>query len=147
MRCPEPAVRPYPTNSAEAVARTVAMVMITDARLSADELDALDKLGVCARVGLDRPAFERVLRECCADLRCHSAWDGRLLLLDRDRVDAMLKPILDPDLRDRAWQCMQAMAGADGEICDSEQVVLEYVRRHWALEPRSGARVEPGATA
>jgi hypothetical protein len=42
---------------------------------------------------------------------------------------------------------MQAMAGADGEICDSEQVVLEYVRRHWALEPRSGARVEPGATA
>jgi hypothetical protein len=135
-------VRPYPNNSAEAVARTVAMVMITDARCSADELAALEASGMCDRLGLDRAAFERVLRACCADLRRHGPWDGRLLLLDCERIDAMLAPVLDPDLRDLAWQCMRAVAAADGEVCDSESIVLDYVRRHWALGDDADGRAE-----
>jgi hypothetical protein len=54
----------------------------------------------------------------------------------------MLAPVLDPDLRDLAWQCMRAVAAADGEVCDSESIVVAYVRRRWALGDDADGRAE-----
>jgi uncharacterized tellurite resistance protein B-like protein len=122
-----------PPDSPEAAARTVAMVMLADSEVAPTELESLDRLGICARLGLSRLRFEYVLADCRAELRRHSAWGGKLLLLDCVRIDAMLDAVADPAARARAFACMQEIAVADGRVCDGEATVLGYVRRRWAL--------------
>ncbi len=55
--------RSYPRNSPEAVARVLAMAMITDGEVDDAEIALFDRLDLFRMIGLSRQGFSQVLSE------------------------------------------------------------------------------------
>ena len=60
-------MRSYPRNSPEAVARVIALLLISDGHVSRSELDALHGLHIEQDLGLPRGGFAKVLHGLCED--------------------------------------------------------------------------------
>lgn len=126
-------LRPYATNAPEAAARVLTMMMLSDMRLSDEELEALDRLGAYEILGLSKRAFSDVFQAYCEDLRTADAPGGRLPLIDRDRVDQVLDAVTDPQRRIALARLMVCLAKADGRLCDAESTVLGYALTRWRI--------------
>ncbi|POZ61847.1 TerB family tellurite resistance protein [Chromobacterium alticapitis] len=126
-------MRNYPSNSPEAIARLLAMFMITDGNMDPRELELLEKLHVYHLINLPRKQFAQVLRDYCDDLSDEAREDGSIHLLDRERVDGLLAEITDH--RKRRLACVLAMdiAKSDGTISDSEMALLSHMMKTWGI--------------
>ncbi|MCW5625110.1 MAG: hypothetical protein KIT73_10370 [Burkholderiales bacterium] len=126
-------MKQYLADSPEAVARVLAMTMITDARLDDRELEAMDRLDLYRLLGLDKAAFSVVVRDYCDDLVAAGSADGRVDLLDRERIDAVADAVVDPRKRIGTAQMVLAIMKADGLLHDAELTLFRYVLTRWGL--------------
>lgn len=127
-------MRPYATDSPEALARVLAMTMIADAKLDDRELEIMEKLSLYDVLGLGRTTFAEVVQDFCDDLVASGGKPGgRIDLMDRTRIDAVLAPVVDPDKRRLAAQMVVNIAKADGTLHDNELALFRQVLARWDL--------------
>ena len=71
-------MRSYPRNSPHAAARIVALSLLADRNLCKSELEALERLGAHAKLGLSLAELHTVVHDLCQDLLAASdlAWAG-----------------------------------------------------------------------
>ncbi|UTH73919.1 hypothetical protein [Chromobacterium sp. IIBBL 290-4] len=126
-------MRHYSTNSPEAMARILAMFMVTDGNMDPRELELLEKLHVYHLISLPRKQFAQVFRDFCDDISDEAGEDGAIQLLERERVDNLLAEVTDR--RKRILTCVLAMdiAKSDGTISDSEMALLSYQMKSWGV--------------
>lgn len=128
-------MRPYPTDSPQAAARIVALVMLSDGQLSRAELAAADHLQVHAALGLDRAGLRLVIHELCEDLldEAHLAWADACRVTPRS-LGVLLADVVDPALQRTVLGLCVRLAEADGRIADGESALLVAAVEHWGLQ-------------
>jgi uncharacterized tellurite resistance protein B-like protein len=134
--------RTYPPNSPEAVARVLAMAMITDGEVDDAEIELFDRLALFPMIGLSREAFAQVLSDYCTDLR---AAEGGPLAADAAVVDAVIADVDDPRRRLVTCAAMLSVCYADGRFDAAELSVMRRVLTRWNLtvEALQGMDVPP----
>lgn len=142
MNTPDPQLRPYPRNSAEAAARIVALALIANGRIKSVETSALDALRAPERLGLTRAQWHGVIHDLCADLlgpaRC-----GDEGCIPSELLDHMLDEVDDDSLRRLVLRLCSAVVHADRQIDDGESFVLLAAVERWGLHPDDQALLEP----
>ncbi|PXX48348.1 MULTISPECIES: TerB family tellurite resistance protein [Aquitalea] len=126
-------MRPYPNNSPQAIARLLAMFMITDGNMDPRELDLLENVDAYELIGLPRKQFAQVLADYCDDISDEAEQDGTIHLLDTDRIEFMLSEVTDRNKR--ILTCVLAMdiSKSDGTISDPEIVLLRHMMKEWNI--------------
>ena len=127
-------MRTYPRNSAQAVARVVALAALADGHVSRTELSALEALEGFARLGLTRADVQQVLQHLSEDLQATAItqW-GTACLLDPDTLCALMAEVTDPALQRVALDLCVAVTHADGHVADAEQSVISAAARDWRM--------------
>jgi uncharacterized tellurite resistance protein B-like protein len=126
-------MRSYPTNSAEAVSRLLALTMIVDGHLAPSELKAMRASKVPQHAALGEDEFDDVVRDLCEDLlataarRCSEEVeiDGRLL-------DSLLGEVEDKTLRISVMKTMLDIVHADSVLDARETLLIERAFRKWS---------------
>lgn len=126
-------MKTYATNSPEAMARILAMTMIADARLDDRELEIMDRLRLYDVLGIDKTGFARVVKDYCDDLVATGSPDGRIDLMDRDRIHAIVDLVDDPAKRQDVANMVLNIVKADDELHDAELGVFRYILSRWKL--------------
>ena len=128
-------MRSYPQNSPRAAARIVALAMLADGSLCKKELDTLDQLNAHEQIGLDKEEFHAVVHTFCEDLltAAHSSWGG-MCSVDPKTMAELMAEIDDPALRRKLIGLCVEVAEADGQVADSEEIVLVAAVEHWGLQ-------------
>jgi uncharacterized tellurite resistance protein B-like protein len=137
------AMRTYATDSPEAAARILALVMIADGHLDRHELELLDRHQIDRQLGLSRGQLHTVTRELCEDLLADMrvAW-GDLCHVEPRILRALLAEVQDPALRQKLLRLCFLLIGADGHIAEGESTVLLTAIDVWTAP---GRRVGPAA--
>ncbi|MFN0303798.1 MAG: hypothetical protein ACKVQU_25975 [Burkholderiales bacterium] len=126
-------IRYYRRNSPQALARVLFMLMIGDGRLGRREIDALASLQAFRLLGIKRSIFVEVAHSFCADLLAAEDADGRIQLLDPDRIDRVLAAV--DDSKKRILVCVLALnvlAAEDG-LSAVELDMFKHVLTRWNL--------------
>ena len=128
-------MRTYPQNSPLAAARIVALAMLADGSLCKQELDTFDRLNAHEQIGLDKEEFHAVVHTFCDDLlaAAHSS-GGDVCRVDSSTMAELMCEIDAPELRRKLISLCVAVAEADGQVADSEAIVLVAAVEHWGLQ-------------
>jgi uncharacterized tellurite resistance protein B-like protein len=126
-------MKAYAKNSPEAVARILAMIMITDARLDDREIEILDQLRIFDILGLSRGAFSRVVQDYCVELMDACGEDGKIRLLDQERINEIVDLVEDPQQRITTCGMILNIANADGRLDDTELAVFRHILDRWGM--------------
>lgn len=126
-------MRPYRHNSPQAMARIIAMFMITDGEMDPRELDALEKIMAYDLLGLSRKQFTQVLTDYCDDISDEAEQDGTIHLIDRNRIDALMEEVTDRSKRILTCALAMDVAKADGDISEPEIALLRHIMKHWNI--------------
>jgi hypothetical protein len=118
-------------NSPQALARVIALGIVSDACVDPREFDALENLGAFAAIGVSRDEFKQIARDLYAELIGAMRASNSIELLTPDRVDAVLAVVDDPALRLKAFRYLAAVISADGRFNDSEFDLFALVLRRW----------------
>ena len=129
-------MRTYATNSPQAAARILSLLMLADGHLSRPELDQLTRLGAHERLGLGRDELLAVLNDFCQERlqATHMNW-AEACQLDLPTLRQLLAEIVDPELRRTLMEMCVALVGVDPEVSDDELRVLEEAASAWGLPP------------
>lgn len=125
-------MRTYPTNSARAAGRILALTIISDGNVAPDELEAMYRSRILQHVSLDEIEFRDVLHELCNDLLA-TTMHG-IVNLEPGLIDRLLQEIEAGDLRRKLLQAMWKIADADDWLSDGEAVLLSRASITWAAE-------------
>lgn len=128
-------MRKYEQNSPEAMARVIAMMIVTDGHIDDREIALLDKLNVYELLGISREDFMRVGRDYCAELVADAEEHGATPVLDADRADHVIDFV---DVRARRMLVARLLIGvmaADRMQRRSEKVLLAHILDRWSLTP------------
>ena len=133
-------MRPYPSDSPQAVSRLLAMTVIADGGSSPTEIAATYRLGILQHAAISEDVFNQVLQELSADLETTS--DG-LVKVEPDMMDQMLAEIVRPELRLRVWKAMWQLSYSDDQLADGELAFLLLATSTWGIEkgPDGAARI------
>lgn len=126
-------MKTYPKDSPEAIARVLAMTMITDATLDDRELEIMDRLRLYDMLGLTKAEFAHVVKAYCDDLVAAGSPDGKVDLMDRPRIDAVADLVEDPARRVTVAQMMLNIIKADDTLHKAELALLRYILARWNL--------------
>ncbi|MDI1260492.1 TerB family tellurite resistance protein [Aquabacterium sp.] len=126
-------MRTYPSNSPEAAARLVALVLISDGHVCRSELDALDRLEAAHELGLQPDAMSGIVQTLCEDLLLGAYASGSLVAnVDEAALTSLVAEVTDPVLRGRVLRLAVAVANADRHLAEGELLVIEAAYRRWA---------------
>jgi uncharacterized tellurite resistance protein B-like protein len=125
-------LRSYGKNSPEAMARIIAMIMLSDADLGDAEVEMMARLEVYDRIGVNRGTFIRVVKEYFDDLLKEDT-GARVRLIDARRLDEVLDCVDDEKKQTDLAAIMLSLISADGSMNDAELATLRHVLRHWGL--------------
>ncbi|MEK6424252.1 MAG: TerB family tellurite resistance protein [Burkholderia gladioli] len=127
-------MRTYRRNSPQAAARIVALVMIADGHVDANEERMLARLGVIARLGLQPGEFDGVVQALCEDLAISGGSDGNVGAgFGAAAHAALLAEVDDPALRRVVLRACLAVASADDYLADGEIAALAAIFGAWAV--------------
>ncbi|GAB7537750.1 tellurite resistance TerB family protein [Burkholderia sp. 3C] len=121
-------MRTYRRNSPQAAARIVALVMIADGHVDANEERMLARLGVIARLGLRPGEFDSVVQALCEDMEIGSG-SG----FDATAHAPLLAEVDDPALRRVVLRACLAVASADDYLADGEVAMLAAIFDAWVV--------------
>jgi hypothetical protein len=137
-------MRSYPRNSAEAAARIVALVLISDGHVCRSEVDALNSLQVEAELDLAPGAFMQVVQTLCEDLLMGAGSSGPMFGgLDALALASLVDDVDRPVLQGKVMRLCAVVAAADRHLADAERLVMDVARKQWRLddhEPEHQAR-------
>ena len=124
----------YSVNSPEAMARIVAMMIVTDGELHEAEMGFLDQIDAFAHLGLSRAEFGEVARQYCMDLQAESDGEDHISLLESSRIDAIAAQVTDPKKREIVCAQLLGVIDADGDVDGSETAVFRYLLNIWGID-------------
>lgn len=128
-------MRHYPRNSPQAAARVVALALLADGHLGADELQVLERERVHEQLGLARDELHGVLHAFCEDLLAAARLDwSDACRIDERTLGALLADIDEPALRRRVLDLCIAVVEADALVGDGESLVIGAAVAQWGLE-------------
>lgn len=121
-------------DSPEAAARVLVLAIVADGRLGACEVQALDEANAYARLGLDRDAFYRVMREVCADLLDRQVRTGdSMFKLDGSEAQAWLDAVQRADLRHTVLALAFEVIRSDGVLHPGESRLFWQALDRWGI--------------
>jgi hypothetical protein len=126
-------MKTYVQNSPEAMARIVAMMIITDTELDKREIAVLDATEAYQRMGLTRPAFMAVARDYCGDLARMADEKRGVALLDPKLVNSVIDCVTDAKKRLLVSRILVSIIPADNHQGEGELVLFEYILDRWSL--------------
>lgn len=126
-------MKKYGANSPEAMARILVMLMMSDGSMDPREIDGLEKLHIYEAIGISRQRFIAVLHEYCNDLSDEAEDDGRIHLVDRQRIDDLLEQITDPSKRLLVAALALDLTKADKTISEAELAIFTHLLDRWHL--------------
>lgn len=124
------------TDSPEAMARVLALVMIADTTLSPEELRALEQLAVCDRIGLSQPAFMDIAHRFEAQLAHRMGPPDSPRLPDPVLVDEVLGGVRNYGLRLLVARLAAGLIVADGRVRGIERRLYLHMLSRWGLSER-----------
>lgn len=124
---------PRETDSPQAMARLIALLIVADTKLDPRELAMLDELDAFGRLGLERAEFMRVASDLCEDLGERLQTRPWLSLSERALIEAELQAVRDPAKRLLVARLGAAAITADGRVQESERVLFDYLLLRWGL--------------
>lgn len=127
-------MRHYPINSPQAAARVVMLFLVADGHLSHRDLDAVRRLRIADRLGLDGPEWHDVLTAFCQDLllSSHTSWQD-VCRLESEVLAQMMSEIVDARLRRTVLELSLSLAESDGPLSQSESSLLDTAMERWGL--------------
>lgn len=135
-------MRRYRSDSADAVARVLALVLLADGALDKSEIDSLTDGGMLGRLRIPQASFDRVVQEFCEDVSCCTGYlDAVHCRLAPETIDSLLDEITAASARCALFEAMCEIAGADGHMGDGELRVLSRAATRWGLPERTGFSV------
>lgn len=127
-------MRRYAKNSPEAIARFVAMTLLSDGMLEVAELRRLDRMPDLERLGLDSDRLAQVMQDFCRDLLRYAPVDAEgHCQLRHGLVTQLLADIDDPALQRRLCRLALDLIGADRRVLRGESVLLWAALDAWDL--------------
>jgi uncharacterized tellurite resistance protein B-like protein len=123
-------MRTYPTNSAKAVSRLLALTMIVDGHLSPSELKAMHASGMPAHAMLGEDEFDDVVRDLCEDLLASAA---RRSSHEVEIDGQLLGEVDDSALRLSLMKTMLDIVHADSVLDTRETILIERASKAWSL--------------
>jgi len=121
------------TDSPEAMAGVLALVLVADTTLSSEELQALDELGVCDRIGLAQAAFMVIAHGFEARLAQRLGSPDAPRLPDPALVDQVLDRVHNPGLRLLVARLAAGLIVADGRVRGVERRLYLHMLSRWGL--------------
>lgn len=126
-------MKTLPTDSPEAMARVLAMMIVTDTELDPRELDMLEQLDAFDRIGITRDDFRATARHYCAELGSRMGDRAWLQLSDVVLIDEILRPVQGTAQRLLVARLSAAIITADGRVHDIERLVFDHMLARWGL--------------
>jgi uncharacterized tellurite resistance protein B-like protein len=126
-------MKKYSPNSPEAMARLLVSMMMSDGNMDPREIDSLEKLHIYEALDISRTQFIGVLHTYCNNLSDEADDDGRIKLIDRDRIDHMLDDVDDPQKQLLVATLALDIAKSDKSISDTEIAVFAHMLDRWHL--------------
>ncbi|WP_269532202.1 hypothetical protein [Chitinimonas sp. BJYL2] len=123
----------YATNSPEAMSRLLVMLMMSDGNLDPREIDSLETLHMYEAIGISRQKFIEVLHTYCNDLSDEADEEGRIHLVDKQRIDDMLDSITEPKKQLLVATLALDMAKSDRTISEPELAIYKHMLERWHL--------------
>jgi len=130
-------MHPLPPDSPEAMARIVALFVVSDARVDAEEIDTLQQIRAFERLGITRERFRAVAGRFSLDLGGPYGW---MRMADLQIVDRLLAEVRSPAMRLRVARLAAAVITANGRIDESERAVFDHMLQRWGLTRRRVAQ-------
>jgi hypothetical protein len=121
------------TDSPQAMARLIALLIVADTRLDPRELAMLDELDAYGRLGIARDEFMQVAAELCGELGERLQQRPWLTLSEQALMEAELQTVRDPAKRLLVARLGAAAITADGRVQGSERVLFDYLLLRWGL--------------
>jgi hypothetical protein len=121
------------TDSPQAMARLIALLIVADTKLDPRELAMLDELDAYGRLGMERAEFMRVASALCEELGDRLQQRPWLGLSERALIDAELDAVRDPDKRRLVCRLGAAAITADGRVQDGERALFDHLLLRWGL--------------
>jgi uncharacterized tellurite resistance protein B-like protein len=121
------------TDSPEAMARILALMMVADTDLDEREVRTLEDLDAFNRIGMPRSEFMRVAKEFCADLGRRMGEQSWLRLSDIELIDSLLDDVRDPRRRLLVSRLAAGVITADGQVSELERMVYDHMLCRWGL--------------
>ena len=121
-------MRHYRSDSPEAAARIVAACLLSDGHVGVDELEALERYGMEARLKMNRGQLLVVMQQMCEDLTttAYLNW-GDTCRLDPAVIFSLAADVKDWRLRREVLTLCQEGAHADGHIAEGEAVFIHLL--------------------
>ena len=136
-------MRNYPIDSAEAMARIVALALLADGALDHSEVAALEKHELRGDLGIPPETLERVIHEFCNDLmQTARAPNIGQIELDLQLVDHLLDDIQSPELQKKALTAIVDIVNADGSLNSGEAILISQAMSRWGLELQRVTHIE-----
>ncbi|GLR14584.1 hypothetical protein QWZ03_00050 [Chitinimonas viridis] len=126
-------MKKYPANSPESMARLLVMLMMSDGNLDPREIDSLETLHIYEALDISRTRFIEVLHAYCNDLSDEADDEGRIQLVDRQRVDDLLDTVTEPKKQLLVATLALDMAKADRSISEPELAIYAHMLDRWHL--------------
>lgn len=136
-------LRAYAINSPRAQARLVVLALLADGRLDEREIDALDRRGILADLGIARSAFIEVLSDFCSDVAGRLPVRGGGYQITPKALGGMLDEVSDRTVREKLLRHMLAVVNSDGHLSDTEKSLIRSTIERWQPRRAGGGRM-PG---
>ncbi|MCB6184378.1 hypothetical protein LIN78_12560 [Leeia sp. TBRC 13508] len=123
----------YEHNSPEAIARIIAMMIVTDAEVHPGEIDILETLNAYDVIGLTKEQFTQVFHDYLADISDEQDEEGNVHLVSTERLNHMLDDVTDPKKRLLTAAILLDVTKSDHELQEIEIAVFQHILKHWHL--------------
>ena len=123
----------YANNSPEALARIVAMILISDTRLDDSEFEQLDKMHFYSLLKITPRQFMEVLHAYCGDISDEADVDGSIHLVDLQRINHALDSVTDDNLRLLVCTIALDITKANREIGEAEMAIFTHMLNYWHI--------------
>lgn len=121
------------SDSPEAIAQALALIILADADISPQELRVLRELDAYNRMGLSEQAFMKVLQAHACQLE-HRLGDVPFLRLDEVALmEETLALISKPATRLLVARMAAALITADGQVSNIERQIFDQMLYRWGL--------------
>lgn len=128
-------MRKYSPNSKEACARIVAMFMLADGVLEADELADETQEKIYRILSIERSTFLAILRDYLHDLRqAPDQEQSRISMLDPVRVNQLLEEVDEYSARIKVLMASLLVCKGDHALNSSEMALFRHVMNRWQID-------------
>lgn len=136
-------MRPYPTNSPQAIARIVALGMLIDGVADETEYRLIEQDASLRALGIDSGQIDAVIRECYEDLELGGSMthtlDQRLSAAELARI---LGEVTYPYLQQSLLRSMMRIAVANDELSSGEARLIREALLRWTSDEGVGSLTE-----